>query len=173
VSAYRGECALQPVDHQLEQALRLGQVLELVGACVPKREVRAAVAFDEALGVFGDEHLTAVRCGGDPRGAMHVDAEVMGVGNQRLARVHAHSHPHRDLARPGMRGEPRLDFRRCLDSRGRLGERDEETVPLRIDLDSIVVRDRLTHDPAVGGHDIRIGVAEIVEQTRRPFDVSE
>ena len=41
----------------------------------------------ELVRAFGDDHLAAVRGRRDPRSAVDVDADVVAVGYERLARV--------------------------------------------------------------------------------------
>ena len=73
----------------------------------------------------------------DPRRLVHVDADVALARQQRLAGVKPHPHAHR----PGRQLLLRLSSRaqRFL----RVGKGDEERVPLRVDLDAAVRRERL------------------------------
>ena len=49
----------------------------------------------------------------------------------------------------------------------------EERVALRVDLDPAVLVDRLADDAMVLGQDVRVIVAELMEQLRRALDVGE
>ena len=52
-------------------------------------------------------------------------------------------------------------------------ERDEERVPLRVDLDAAVLCERVAHHTPVLGQQLRIPLAELVQQPRRALDVRE
>ena len=49
------------------------------------------LAVELRAGPLGDENLPAVAGAHDPRRAMHVDADVPLIGQQRLAGVHSHT----------------------------------------------------------------------------------
>ena len=86
----------------------------------------------------GDEDLAAVPGRGDPCGAVHVDADVALIREQRLSGVKPHSHADRT-------GRESLASVRCRSQRiRRLREGHEEGVPLRVDLDAIVSRKSVT-----------------------------
>ena len=55
----------------------------------------------------------------------------------------------------------------------RVDKRDEEAVPLRVDLDAAVQRERRPQQPAVIGQGLRVPLAERVQQPGRPLDVGE
>ena len=152
------------------------------------RRVRADLEQDARLGVFGpdpdglvtvlvrprevarrlrDENLAAVpdRC--DARRAVHVDADVSLLSHERLAGVHTHAHT--DCAA----GQTVLPVGRGGEGVGRLRERDEERIALRVDLDTRVACERVTEDAPVCGERSRVIVAEVVQQPRRSLDVRE
>jgi hypothetical protein len=56
---------------------------------------------------------------------------------------------------------------------GRSGEGDEERVSLCVDLHAAVPLERVAERPPVPGQRLCVGVAELVQQPRRPFDVGE
>jgi hypothetical protein len=123
--------------------------------------------------VLGNEHLAAMSRRGDPRGAMHVNPEVVRVGNERLPRVNAHPDANRGIPGPAMRGELGLDVARRRDGRGRLGKGEEEAVPLRVDLHSSMPRHELADDSPVCRDDPWIRRTELVEQASRTLDIGE
>ena len=87
----------------------------------------------------------------DPRRAVDVHPDIALVGDERLARVQAHAHPHRARRE---RSVPVGRSRECV--RG-FRERDKERVALRVDLDAAMPRERVAEHAAMLGE--RIGVA--------------
>src|SRR5205823_7968551 len=125
----RGEVAVA----ELVDPLRRGQILEAVIA-----EVSQALCACKLTRRPGNEDLAAVPGRGDARGAVHVDADVALVREQRLPGVE--THPHADGASSGSMA--RLG-RRIEGIRGlRYGE--EEGVNLRIHLHPAVSGERAT-----------------------------
>ena len=139
MSARRREAARQAVGDELEQALRLGQVLEVVCSEVAQRGGLRAIS-EQPGRPLGHDHLTAVRRGGDPRGAMDVDPDVVAVCDERLAGVQAYAYLQRRVFRPGMSRELALRLLGRRERLARVNEGDEEAVALGIDLDAAVPR---------------------------------
>jgi hypothetical protein len=104
--------------------------------------------------------------GGDPRGAMNVDADVALVREQRLARVDAHAHADRPA-------QGCLSFPGGLERVLRTCKSDEEGIALRVDLDATVSRERLAERAAVLRQHLGVAVAELTQQARRSLDVRE
>ena len=135
---------------------------------------RRAVPGQQPGRALGDQHLAAVRRRGDPRGAVHVDADVVAVGEQRVAGVDAHAHPHRHASRPALRESSAVCEAAAAATRtGGVVESDEEAVALRVDLVAPVVVERATQDAPMAAQDIRVAVAELVQEPGRPLDVRE
>ena len=127
----------------------------------------AELGVDQRRGRRRDDDLAAVRGRRDPRRAVHVDADVALVADQRRARVQAHAH----TDRPRHHG---LSFGRGRERARRRGERDEEGVALRVDLDAVVVGKRLAQQPAVLGERVRVLLgAELLLEPGRALDVGE
>jgi hypothetical protein len=78
-----------------------------------------------------------VRCTGDARGSVHVEADVAFLRYTRFAGVETHS----DADRPGAQVALRLLGRKDGICCG--GKCDEERVALRVDFDTAVARERL------------------------------
>ena len=114
-----------------------------------------------------EQHLPAVAGGRDPRRPMHVEPHVSLVGPERLTRVQPHPHPHRATRKRDLRLR---GGRHCI---GRTRESDEEGVALRVDLDPLVPLPSVAQSTAVLGKHLRIPVAQLLEQPRRPLDVGE
>src|SRR5207244_4067802 len=113
------------------------------------------------------EHLTAVADRGDPGTLVHVEADVPLLAQPRLAGVQPHPHANRSV------GERALAVRRRGDRVRRAGERDEERVSLRVDLDTAVLGERRAKSPPMHLQRLGVVVAERVQQTRRALDVRE
>ncbi len=126
--AQRRELARQPLDHELREPLRPGQVLEPVLTEVAQRDPVRQLVLDQLARRLRDHHLPAVTGRADPRGARHVEADVARQSDGRFARVDPD--PDRQLRR---RRLP-LDARGRPDRAGRRRKRDEECITLRIDL---------------------------------------
>lgn len=65
----------------------------------------------------------------DPRPAMDVDADIVILGDERLARVQTHPHAHGRAVRPRVAHERDLRVRGGCDSGRRICESYEEAVP--------------------------------------------
>jgi hypothetical protein len=99
---------------------------------------------------------------------MDIDSDVALDRHGRCARVQAHAN--------GDRARCKRFVRRECCCGGALGRREgrEERVPLRIDLDSAVRRERVPEDASMLGERLRVARrAELVQKARRPVDVGE
>src|SRR5579862_5474164 len=115
------------IGPELEDALRRAQVFQPVQAEIA--DVRAG----EVGGRLRQQHLAAVAGRSDSRSAVHVEADVALSARYRLTGVQAH--PHLDWAA----GQSTLGPGGSRDGLGGARERHEERVPLRVDLDSVVL----------------------------------
>jgi hypothetical protein len=146
----------------LEQP-QLADVLQAVHA-----EVAGRLSVEQVVRRLRDDDLPAVCCAHHARSPVDVRADVASLAHDRLARVHADPHAHRPVA------EPRESLERRRDCVARRGERDEERVPLRVDLDPAVPFEGVAKCPAVLLEHVRVPLgAELVEQLRRALDVGE
>ena len=171
--AERREPLGQPVEHQLEQALRLGQVLQPVLAEVREREPGVLLGQQVVRGVR-DQHLPAVPGRADPRAPVDPDPDVALRGRRRLGGVDAHPDPELPPVRPRVAGEGSLPLARRPERVARPREGDEEGVALRVDLVPAVRRERLAEEPPVilEHRGVPLG-AEVPQQPRRALDVRE
>ena len=80
------------------------------------------------------EHLPAVPSRHDPRCLVHVEADVLGRRRHGLASVQPHAHPDRQPLRPVRMNERLLRLCSSRDGLVDARERNEEGVPLGIDL---------------------------------------
>ena len=82
--------------------------------------------------------------GHDSRGSMHVQADVLRRQRQRFARMDAHPDTEFLILGPVGRSKGLLRRRRCPDRVLSTRKRDEERVPLEVDLIAAVLLERLT-----------------------------
>src|SRR5205823_267957 len=148
---------------ELEEAFRLGQVLQSVLAEVTEPRGGA----EEIARRTRENDLAAVcRCG-DSRGAVHVEADVALLSDERLPRVNPDANANGAVAQAvtdlvGSGNGVRCSRERC-----------EERITLRVHLDSRVPAKSAANDVAVGGEKVRVRVAVLLEQLRRARDVGE
>lgn len=95
--------------------------------------------------------------GGNTRSLMDVKADVPLRGQLGLAGVQAHPHPDRP------RGKCALAIRSGSDGVRGAGERNEERITLRVDLDALVVGKCRAESPPMLVQRRPIAVAELVE----------
>jgi hypothetical protein len=146
---------------ELEEPLRRAQVLEPVLPQV------AHLDAGEIRRRLREQHLAAVPGGGDPRRAVHVEADVALDIFHRLARVEAHPHAH---------GPVRQRELRVGRGRHRIGcprEGNEERIARRLDFDSAMPRPHPPQHTVVLRKHACITVAELLQQVRRALDVSK
>src|SRR5881409_2506755 len=67
-------------DDRLVDALRPREVLQAELAEIAQRQAVREIRARERRGRFGQEDLATMSGGGDPRGAVYVDADVVGAG---------------------------------------------------------------------------------------------
>ena len=111
--------------------------------------------------------------GTDPRSAHDVQPDVALFADRRLARVQAHAHANLRPAGPGVVAQRALRRDRGLGRVACAREREEERVTLRVHLGAAALAETLADDPPVRRHDVAVGVAELLQQPRRPLDVGE
>src|SRR5262249_61625835 len=109
----------------------------------------------------------AVTHGGDTRTLVHVEADVTFLGQPWLARVQPHPHANRSVGKRAL----------AIGSRGdrvrRKSEDDEERITLRVDLDAVVLGERLAEPPAMLLQRRSVAGAALLQQPRRTLDVRE
>ncbi len=157
----RRELGGEPVDLELEDALRDTQVLEAVRAEV------AHVGVDERPRGLRQEHLPSVTDGRDPSSLVDVEADVPLVGEPGLARVQPHPHPDRAARKCQLRVNGCSDSIRCT------AKCDEEGVALRVHLGAVVRGKRLSEQSPVLVERVGVRVPQLVQKLRRPLDIRE
>ncbi len=105
--------------------------------------------------------------GSNARCSMYVHADVPLVGDDRFTRVHTHANT------DGADGEGIAPFSRSGKRVRGSCEGDEERISLRVHLNAAVPVETLTQRSTVIREHARVGVAELVQQARRPLHVRE
>jgi hypothetical protein len=171
--AERREVARQSFDHELEDALGSGEVLQRLIAQVAQGNGRDLLVIDDSGRRAREQDLAAVRDRADPSRPMDGDPHVPFVAGVSLARVKAHAH------RDPTAVLPRLTVERALGRDcGRHGvagmfEHDEEGVSLRIDFRAAVLNERSAQQRTMGGEHCAVLLAESLDQPRRTVHVGE
>ena len=124
------EVARKSGDVELEQVLRIDEVLEPVRAQVPNGHAIGQPSLHERASAFRDDDLSAVGGRGDARRAMDVESDVIPAFDASLSCKQAYPHADDDAVRPGCLGEPLLGLYGRRDGRRRVPERHEEGVAL-------------------------------------------
>jgi hypothetical protein len=100
-------------------------------------------------------------------------AGVTALARHGMARVQADTHLDLDAVRPRMRTHRRLGLDRGEQRAARVGERDEEGIPLRTELVAAVRSEHRPQKPIVIGEHVPVALTEQLQQSRRSFDVRE
>ncbi|MDQ4036084.1 MAG: hypothetical protein M3153_09145 [Chloroflexota bacterium] len=105
------------------------------------------------------DHLAAMRGGGDARCLVDVEAEIVAISRDRPPSVDPHPHPEWSV------GECVLGLGSRTHGPGRTREHGEDGIALRIHLNAVMGRERVAQDAAVRRQ--RLGIdsrAELVEE---------
>ena len=171
--AQRREVVRRSVDHELEESLRTGQVLQAMHPEVADRKPRRKAALDQTPRRLREHDLAAVRRRGHPRRVMDVEADVFLADERGLARVHADAHADRLPFRPLVTRELALRLRRGPAPVDRRLEDAEERVALCPQLAAISAAERCAQDRVMLDLRIHVLVTELLHETRGTLDVGE
>ena len=108
-----------------------------------------------------------------PCSVVDIQADIAFGDEGRLARMQAHTHPHRHAFSPGMSGECSLSSYCCRESIACAGKSDKKSIPLRIDLVTVMPTKSRTQQVAALAQRASVVLAQLLEQVGRPLDVSE
>ena len=139
------------------QAFGVGEVLEPMLSKVANAQPGPEPGPDQPGRRVRQQDLSAVRRIGDPRGAVHVDADIPLAAAVPTARVQAHANTDRRPVGPGVRRERPLRLDRRDHAFHGLTEHREERIAVRADLDAADGRDGPAQD--VGMLVERVGIA--------------
>ena len=114
-----------------------------------------------------------MRGSADPRGAMHIHADVARPLDERLARVERHSHADLHASRPPLGGDRPLRLDVHSEGVDRARERDEERIALGVDLEAVPFRERGAQEPALLGEQVGVFLPQAFQQPGRTLDVRE
>src|SRR5207244_5749761 len=104
---------------------------------------------------------------------MDVQAQVLVADERRLAGVQTNPYPDLPVLRPGMLGQHLLHGGSARAGIERALEHDEEGVALGPELMAAVGRQGLALDRVMREQNVRILLAELLDQPCRPLDVAE
>jgi hypothetical protein len=148
---------------ELKDALGCGKVLQAVLA-----QIAEPIAIQERSGRCGYQDLAAMSAGRDPSGSVHINADVALLGQVGRPGMKTHAHPDRTPSQSFLRSGGRAQ------RTGRRGERNEEGIALRVDLDPAVGAERVAQDATVFRECVRVlSVASLMQKSCRTLYVSE
>src|SRR5258708_36669156 len=119
------------------------------------------------------QYLSTMRGLHDPCCIVYVQANIALADQGRLTCMKTHTHSHYDTFGPGMSNKGTLGSHCCQDSLSGPNKNDEETIPLRIDLVTVMLAKSRAQQIAVLAQHASILLAQLLEQVRRPLDVSK
>ncbi len=159
------------IDHLIEP-LRTREVLELVRSQVEAGD--AGVVLQQIARRLRQQDLLAVAGRADPGGQMHADADVVIARRRGLAGVDSDAHADALVVGPGLRGQRELRLDGRPDGIARAGERDEERVARRLDLEAGVSRKARAQQAAVLAENFLVALqADGMQEPGRSLDVAE
>jgi hypothetical protein len=138
---------------------------------IDEKDVAREITNGKVARGSGQEDLTAVRRSHDPGRAVDVEADVAGLGANRLPRVEAHSDS--DRKRPVVTGERSLTADRREERPASARKGVEQAVAGGVDLDPILSAERLAEQATVISQPSLIAVAKLDQQPGRTFDVGK
>ena len=169
----RRERLLEAGADDLRQMLRGIDRPKPVRPEVDEAERRAHLAGDEVAGRLRDEDLSTVAGRADAGRAMDVDADVPFGGAHRFSGVEAHPILDDRAIRPGVAGDRELGVDRGLDGLSRRREDEVQAVAGVPALEGAVAGEGVADEAMVVGEDLRVAVAERLEEPGRALDVGE
>src|SRR5262245_13043285 len=122
---------------------------------------------------LGEEDLAPAARLTDTRGAMDVEAEVRPVADVRLSRMHPHADAKLDPRRPVVIDKRLLGAENGVGGGTRIREDDEELVAPLVDDDPVPVLHGSAEEAPVVVEDMRVAVAQTLDELRRPLDIRE
>ena len=169
----RWEVRFETLDHQIEEVLRMIQVLQPVPSKIPDPDTGREGPVHQGPRGLREDGLPSVGRSGDAGGTMHVDPDVPVQADHPVSRVKAHPNPDLDRGRPRVPGQASLRRHRGLNGSRRALEHGEEGVALGAHLHAPAVLDGTANDRRMGVANGRVSVTELLQQPGRPFDVRE
>ena len=104
---------------------------------------------------------------------MHIQPEIFVADQRCLARVQPDADADRAAVRPLVRVQALLDGGRAGTRLQSAPEHDEEGITLGPKLVAAVGGERLALDRVMGEKDVRVALAELLDQPRRSLDIAE
>ncbi len=160
------------LDRELVDALGLLDALQVALAPRVDRDAVGESRPEERARGLREQHVPALRRRADASGADDVEADVALLREVRLARVQADPNADGAVVRPLVRGVRALHVGSCSDRLASPRKREEERVPLGVDLDALGA-ERVTDQPPVLGEHLGVALPERPQERRRVLDVGE
>jgi hypothetical protein len=158
---------------QLEYPLWPRHVFQPMLSEVDERE-RLLILLEQIARGQRHEHLSTVSCRADSRSTVDSDAHVALSCRRCFTRVDAHADARLLPLRPDVIGKVALEISRRLNGCAGPIERDEEGIPLRVDLVAAVPIEHLPQELAVILQQVAVLLgAEVSQEPRRSLDVGE
>ena len=171
--AQRGEVGGEAVADELEERLRVGDVLQPVAAERLEGDRWHRLLARELAGRLRDDDLVAVAGAADPRRDVDVESDVALVDELGLARVEADPHPQNTLRRPPLPADRALEVDGGRDRVPGAGEDEKRAVPGPVHLVPVPTARRLAHELPQARADRPVTLSERVQEPRRALDVGE
>lgn len=160
----------QPDSNQLVKALWPVEVLE---AKISEFEPRVAIPWCQLNGGSRSDHLATVSHSRNASRPMDVHPHIPVVHRHWSARVKTHTYPKGGVPRPAVSGQCLLDSGCRADRMTGRREGEETGIALSVDQNALVALGHVHYQLMVLRQEFPVGVAERVEQSSRPLDVSE
>ena len=169
----RRESRWKAVGLELEDLLGPAEVLQPVQAEVPEGGARRQRVAEQGSRRSRNHDLPPVGDCRDTGSAVDVETDQAGGCLGRLTGVDAHPDPDCLTGWPRVRNERPLHLNRRSHASPRRGEYREERVALRVDLLAAMRGEAGPDQPMVVGENLRVRIAQALQQRRGTLDVSE
>ena len=169
----RREIRREPLDRELKKAFRSSHVLEAMHPQIFECQLGWQRVIDQHAGGLGDQHLPAVPGARHSSGAMHVQPDIFVADQRCLAGVQSDADAHRAPVGPFVRLQTFLYGGRSGARLQRATEHDEERIALGPKFVAAIGGERLPLDCVMGEKDVRVSLAEMLDQPRRYLDIAE
>ena len=168
-----GEFRTETGRHQLEEALRPGEILQPVLIQVDQRDRVGQGVADERLRRLRHQDLPPVPDGEDAGDAIDGGTEVVGVALLRVPGVQRHPHPEHAGVAPRLVGERPLTGDGGLHGLGRHREGGADGVADRLEDDAAMGLDRLAQQSVVASQGRGHGLGQLLPALGGTLDVRE
>ena len=163
----------EPVAHGVVEMLGLLDVFEVVLAEISHADAVGHGVLDQCSRAVAEQRLPAAARGGDARGAVHVQADVVVAAKRSDTGVHPDAHPNVGAPWPGAAGQCDVRLDRSSQCR-RCGREDhEERVTFGANHRALVSREGVAKQQVVLLQQRPEVLPELLEQACAALDVAE